>query len=376
MRTLALSIILLTLPACNDALIDTIRPVAVPCDEVMYQCLISVDNKCPGQTDADRMTAKEESERACAHMLASRCYGTKLQRYQFVLNSIIFPNSSPNGLYAKDFDGDGRSENKLFEIVSVARLFGGNVPLDTRLFNGNLVNLLEIYAPGLDNPECVRASLTSVIIDSPGLSPNFDGKDRFTIKNRAKQWFVGKIANGQFQTLEPIEQTHISEVAAVVPLPTVFSRQNQAVTLRATMIYGTLDVSRPVPRIYDGQINGVVSRQDIDHSVVPNMARSITALIRESPASYDAKTIISSFENISNEVSKNKCLGDPTKCCSKNPQTCEIIPAEVSDSFLGSLLSPDVQVFDDRGRWHPVTGGKQANGMSVGFGFGAIGAGF
>ena len=43
-------------------------------------------------------------------------------------------------------------------------------------------------------------------------------------------------------------------------------------------------------------------------------------------------------------------------------------------SLLGTLLKPDVQVFDTMGNWSPVAGGATPNGLTVGIGFSAVSA--
>ena len=96
-------------------------------------------------------------------------------------------------------------------------------------------------------------------------------------------------------------------------------------------------------------------------------------MINMDPMSATTKLLIPLFENMANPVSAMKCMM-PTLCCSTNPTTCTILPAEVKMSLVGNFLKPDVQVFDTMGGWSPVPGGATPNGLTVGIGFTAVSA--
>jgi hypothetical protein len=141
---------------------------------------------------------------------------------------------------------------------------------------------------------------------------------------------------------------------------------------------GKLGLDRGQPAILDGQLHGALSKKDIDSTIIPKVASLVTKQINSKPNDGGTRTIINVFENMMNDVSKNKCSMDMSKCCKTSPATCVILEEEVQLSPLGGALAGDVHAFDDSGAWAPKPPGEGVvnNGLSFGLGFSAIHASF
>lgn len=298
--------------------------------------------------------------------------------YKYATNALRLPASSGTKTYASDIDGDGKSENALKTLVQAVSVAGLNLqdPINSAVADGDAVILAELKTTDLTTSSC--AGLTLALAASPAKGdplPHFDGSDTFKIGAVMGVKLFGKIDGGKIVTTASKDQTAANEQKIELTLP-IGDGAMLPLSIRGVHVEGTLAMDKGQPVINDGVIQGVIAKKDIDEKIVPTVAGIVTKMVNDKPDDSTTKTIVSLFENMANDASKNKCASDMTKCCKTNPKTCVILPAEVMASPVGGVLGPDLQTFDDNYNWAPVPGGKNKNGMSVGLGFSSVKASY
>lgn len=300
-------------------------------------------------------------------------------------NALLLPKSSGGSTYTYDFDGDGKPENQLKNLVNVVSLSGLDIQasINTAVENGEAVLLTDVKTADLMTSSCASASFS--LADSPpmGWKPKFDGSDMFKVGPIMAVTLFGGITAGKLTTTPSKDQTSANEQKVSLNLPLGMG-QNLPLDLRGAHVEGTLAMEGGVLKIKNGAIHGVLSQKDIDGKIVPLVANLLTDLIHKDTKmgvpGDTAKAIIGLFEQKNGAASKAKCMANAADCCGftgmAHPDTCKIVTQEVKDSSIGGVLAPDVQVLDDQGNWKPVPGGKMLNGMSVGIGFTSVTAKF
>ena len=296
-------------------------------------------------------------------------------------DALKLPGVSGNKTYVYDFDGDNRQENQLKNLINTISLSGLDIQasVNKAVQSGDAIVLMNLKTGDIMKADC--ASVTMGLAKGPAPmapAPKFDGTDTFQILTDIKPVSLfGKIDGGKLSTLASKEQRGDieTEQQILVNLP-LGDGKNLPLALHGAHLEGTVVKDGSVIRIKDGVLHGVLAQKDIDDKIVPLVANLLTDMINKDPMSDTAKTIIGLFENQNDAVTKKKCMDNAKDCCKTNPTTCKILPAEVKNSAVGGVLSSDVQVFDDNGKWAPVAGGKKYNGMSVGIGFTGVSAKF
>ena len=149
--------------------------------------------------------------------------------------------------------------------------------------------------------------------------------------------------------------------------------------MRGVHVEGTVSKTGGLWRVQSGVLHGVISKTDIDGTIIPAFADLLTQLIHNDTSAgipgNTAKALIGLFEPTTGAASIAKCMV-AANCCRISPATCFIVPAEVADSPVGGVLSPDVEVLDGSDRWAPKSGGRNYNAMSFGICFSAVTASF
>lgn len=295
-------------------------------------------------------------------------------------NKLIVPSTAMS--YSYDIDGDGRPENQLKNLINTVMLAGLSLqdPIDQAVAKGQAVILMDLKTPDLTNASCSQASLS--LAEAPAAMaplPKFDGTDTFKTATGIMQVkLYGDIKAGKLNTVPPKDQTAATEQKIDIELP--LAGANLRLAIHGAHIEGEVKVEKSpsgadILKVNKGAIHGVISKNDIDTVIVPTVATLLTDMVNKDPMGDTAKAIIGLFESKTGATSKAKCMVD-ADCCAKSPKTCKILPAEVTESAIGGVLSPDVEAFDAQGKWGPKAGGKNYNGMSVGLGFTAIQASF
>ena len=291
-------------------------------------------------------------------------------------DTLKLPKSTGGTTYTYDFDGDGKPENQLKNLINVVSLSGLDIQasVDSAVQSGEAVLLSDIKTADLMSSSC--SSFSFALAEAPmGWKPKFDGSDMFKVGAIMSVTLFGGITAGKMSTTPSKDQTSANEQKVSLNLPLGMGN-NLPLDLRGAHVEGTLAMEGGVLKIKNGAIHGVLSQKDIDGKIVPLVAQLVTKMINDKPDDSTTKTIINLFENQMNDVSKNKCMNTPEKCCKTNAKTCVILDAEIKMSPVGGVLASDIEAFDGQDRWAPSKENKNKNGMSVGLGFSMIKAKF
>lgn len=288
--------------------------------------------------------------------------------YRLVMNQLLLPGVAGHKTYVYDFDGDGRAENQLKNIMATISLAGLDVqtPLDDAVTGGQIINLLSLTSASVDTAACVGMTLNQ---GQTGPKPKFDGTDVFTPVAKPGTVLGASLASMQLKSVE--SRNLKSDTESQFELQISLGGSPLKLPLRGVHVEGTFQMAGPFWQIQSGALYGAIAKKDIDDKVLPAIADQLTTLIRSAPMSSTAQTLINLFESKTDPVSVTKCM-TASRCCRTSPATCVILPEEVRNSAIGGVFSPDVEVLDDMGQWKPVPGGKKFNAMSVGLGFTAI----
>ncbi len=306
---------------------------------------------------------------------AYTCRGTDAPgtTYKVVTDSLTLPKTSGTSTYNYDFDGDGKAENKLRNLIQVIALAGLDLQssVDAAVSSGTTLQLASLTTSDVTSSTC--SGFLVVPAKPTAAPPKFDGTDILDKVMTAPATLIGAIAAGKLST--KASKDLLSAEDSPFELSLSLGGMTLTLPLHGLHVEGTVERTGTLVRIKNGVLHGVISATDLDTRLVPAIAEQLTRLINSDPMSSTTMTIIALFENMANAVTKTKCM-TPSMCCKTSPATCVILPAEVKLSPIGGVLAPDVEVFDGGGAWKPVPGGRSPNGMTLGVGFTAITASF
>lgn len=281
--------------------------------------------------------------------------------------------------HLEDYDGDGRGENQFRNLINIAELGGFAVRdvLQAENQAGHDLLLLDLVTTDFMQADCASLTVRHAKAPDPGAAPpKFDGTDVFHAADSAAMTFYGRIDNFVFQSLRPRDQQATQDGRLTLSWP-ITQGQTVAMPLRGVGITAILqaDEHRRLVSLTQGSINGVQTAQSAADLLLPAVAQVLTDAIHSASAGDFRNDLISLLEPTTSMTSIRKCQVT-ADCCARAPSTCKILPAEVTESPVGGVLSPDVEVFDAAGDWRPVPGGRPSNGFSVGLGFEAVRATF
>jgi hypothetical protein len=295
---------------------------------------------------------------------------------QLLLPGVMTTRASRD-TFTEDYDGDARNENQLNGLIAVADLGGFAVRPVLKQANqaGQDLLLLELRTPNLMQADCASLTIRHAQPPGPGgAPPRFDGSDTFQVADAMSFTFYGHIDAGVFQSLRPRDQpTPGGDDARLTFALPLLPGETFTAPLRGVGIQLTLRIDERGSVIDAplGDIHGVLSAQELSDVLVPMVAQVVTRAINTTTDADERKSLIGAFEDRKHSPSSDKCMVS-ADCCALSPTTCKILPAEVLQSFIGGVLTPDVQVFDSAGAWRPVPAGKEKNGYSFGLGFTAV----
>jgi hypothetical protein len=280
----------------------------------------------------------------------------------FVFDQIIMPTSSTLSSYSWDFDGDGKKDNALGQILStLGSAFGSlnlQATIDESVFDGQTMLLLRVGAKDFTNATtataqawigettvCCAGAADGGFTDAGTVDPTkckaqatsssgcFGGS--YTLKPKstitAKYYLGGSITAGKI-AFGP------ASMKLQFPIGTGATAKQLDLTLKGVRISGTLASGK----ISSGVLVGGISQSDLDGSVLPTVASMMTEFYK-STTDTTTKQTLKAFDTDGNGT---------------------ITAAELkSNALIGTLLTPDVDVDND--------GNKE---LSLGVGFTAVGA--
>ena len=135
-------------------------------------------------------------------------------------DSLKLPKSTGGTTYTYDFDGDGKPENQLKNLINVVSLSGLDIQasVDTAVQCGEAVLLTDIKTADLMSSPC--SSFSFALAEAPmGWMPKFDGTDMFKVGAVAAVTLFGGINAGKLSTTPSKEQTSANEQKIQLTLP-------------------------------------------------------------------------------------------------------------------------------------------------------------
>lgn len=304
----------------------------------------------------------------------------------YVANSLVLPTGNKDK--AIDLNGDGRVDNQLGNVIATLSSAGLDTQggVDKSIEDGDVVLLFNVQTPDLTKADAVGVSVyigekvpqncTSDTADGGAADggaenctggPDFSGMGAFTVDNsQAKAAFYGKLNANKFTSNNPVTTTHpvsmtlkVALVSGGDPLPLVINGA------RLSFTTGTDDASGK-DGLLDGQINGSVKISDINDHIIPAVVSLLNDMVEKDPSGSTATQVLGIFDT-------GDCTnGDGTMATAGDNKidVCEV----ATNSLIGNVLSPDVQIYDANGNYAPSKDNKTPDSMSVGIGFTAVAA--
>ena len=309
--------------------------------------------------------------------------------HQFAINKILFPQVKTD--YSIDLNGDGRVDNQLGNIMGAFASQGidSQSVQDQLVASGQIVHLVAVQTADalLMTDQQVGATWS---IGKPQSSPDFTGHGAFSVDTTAPQGAtLGTLAGGVYASNNPATTTHpvSADVTIVFGGAGAVRLQLHGAYLRFTVSSGGL---------MTGQIDGSMKSADIQTTIVPAVAMSLTARITATDLGHACAT--NTDCKSSGMCTMSKCVltdtakqiqqifdvGDSNGGNCTNPDGTLGVPndgvisiCEVSgNQLIANLLVPDVQIYDANGNYAPNPKNILKDSLSVGFGFTAVPATF
>lgn len=299
---------------------------------------------------------------------------------QYVANTVTVP-ATP-GDDAIDMDGDGKPDNELGLIIQTLnqQMLMIQQGVTDALTMGQFVVLASETSTDatFQTDSCAKVELVEGQSTS---SPDFSGNGTFSIATMTDAGapitpgiFDGAIKGGKFASASPV--TTKNPVAMSLSLPLVSGAPALSLNVNAARVTFTRNAAGSVT---GGQLNGVIKNSDVQSELVPGVAKILTAKIQSGATDSTTMQISTLFDTGGTKDPTGKCGAT----CQNPDGTCavamdhKIDTCEVSSSMLvQSLLSPDVQMYDSAGNYHPTPGSKSPDSLSLGLAFSLVGAKF
>jgi hypothetical protein len=267
--------------------------------------------------------------------------------HHYVTSAIRVPTTAElQVLYGLDIDGDpdARPDNQL-ATVFVALSSNSDTDLQARandaLAAGSLIALHSVRADGLDGDRSVSWRVYRGTADGP---PAFDGSDTFDIAaGDASEPVLGPIVGGAFGAHRGGAGRLALEIAVSDTDPPI------ALDLIGARVQAEIDDAG-----CSGKLGGAVTRTDVETVLIPTVVSMMNAAIARDPGCPDACTAGSTAALVV-EVFDADMDGMVT--------AQELL----ANSFIQSMLAPDVDLLDDDG---------VAESISIGVGFDCVAATF
>jgi len=198
---------------------------------------------------------------------------TTQQPHDFLVSAMEWPSStSQAGEYGLDLDGDGVSDNKGGQIIS---LFEGNGAfindyIAHRIASGEMLLVVRIYADDLMDDDEVLVQVQPAVMTSA--TPIFDGADEVALSPEApvNRFTCGSIRNGTLETWPAAE-------VQPLPSPMGVSEGSGLLDFHRMRVAGTVPSTEPGTLIVAGGLTTHVVRQELLPEIAIILNREIEA---------------------------------------------------------------------------------------------------
>jgi len=264
-----------------------------------------------------------------AAFAATTAHATDYVRNYFVDDVLLPTTNSESNSYAIDVDGDGFPENRFGEML--AALYGAGFDLTAAMApavaSGSIVHLVHVQSTDAAFKNDPAAQASWCIGVPKATPPLFDGTDTASCADTSGT-FVAALSGGSFTSPAP----------ATNPNPVSLDFELAVGTSSTTIHVENARLSFTTSAAGDitlGQINGLISHEDLLNTFLPTLSMACNDSIQNDPTS-DFSGGCKSFDN--------GCSGSPAFADDGMIEVCELTESDA----LQSLLAPDVQV-DDNG---------------------------
>lgn len=268
----------------------------------------------------------------------------------FVALAVPPVNSMQASQAAIDLNGDGAIDNRFGQVF--ATLFGAGLEVDFAgpVLAGEVVYLLRVTSsdPAFQTDPSARAEW---IVGQPTapVPTDFSGNGSFQIDgNYAPGAFTAPLAAANFLSANPVTTTAPVDVPLQFFLADPFVLGLRGARLTFTVIPGGMTL---------GQLNGSISQDDVQAILIPALATYFNQIV--AAGGPDAMTLLALFDDGCAGVGANDGM---------------ISACEVSDSVVGTLLTPDVDIYADDGSYAPNPANTSPDSLSFGMKFTAANA--
>ncbi len=298
----------------------------------------------------------------------------------YVIDEVLLPVTlNQAAQYALNIDWDLQNlwDNRLGEVLSTLSSFAGlslQEPMDVRLARGQVIHLLDLQATALT--DATGAGLWSMVGADPVPAP-CDGPSDTTCGNHLD-------GSGSFAVAPPDATTSIvpgglsgghfsgGPGRVVFELPAVVSYGSVVVEL----VGARVEVDTSDAALVNGRLGGAVTADDLENVLLPAMQQAINARIAADctltcgpecgcgcTSGSEGATLIDLFD-----VLPEGGIG--------LDGDCDVTLYEVvNNDLIGSMMVPDLDLFDDQGDFAPDQDGVD-DAWSLGIHFTAVPAAF
>lgn len=290
---------------------------------------------------------------------------------KYVADSVTVPQSYKD--FAIDLNGDGEVDNQIGNLVAALSAGGFDIQggVDESLAAGSLILLFDARStdPSFRKDRCAA---TTVQLGQPMPMPDFSGAGHFTPDaSKTAGTFHSPLVDGRFDSPPPPATK--GPVSVTIALPLTGSEPVPLNLIGAHLQYTRDDRGK----LIGGQLQGAIPQGDVQTQIVPAVARLLTAKVQQ-PMTPDDMKLGAFFDTGGTPdpaCSAGTCKNPDGSCAvagDKKIDICEVATHPV----VSRLLEPDVQMTDGEGHYAPNKQNGQKDSLSLGLGFGAVGAAF
>lgn len=279
---------------------------------------------------------------------------TPCSRRKAVAATIVLPTSRTD--LAADLDGDGRPENAYGAILGVlaAQGLAPQAMQDAAVLKGDAIVLVNEDSVDPAFASDPGSAVGRILRGVAQPNPDYSGAGTFSLDTAGGvAAFQGPIVQGVFTATETDAPT--------TPLPLMPVLAGATLPLYAAR----LTLTNASGGLVSGQINGAWKASDVQTILLPALAVTLNQGIAANPSAQSTQSLKQLFDD--GDGSGGACTNPDGTTSPPNDGVigvCEL----AGNTLLASLFAPDVQLFDASGRYAPVAGGPNKNGLSVGVG--------
>jgi len=263
-----------------------------------------------------------------AAVAATTAHATNYMRNYLVDNVLLPTTSSEANSYAIDVDGDGFPENSFGQMLSALYVAGFDLTgaMAPAVSSGSIVHLVHVQSTDAAFKNDPAAQASWCIGVPTATPPLFDGTDSASCADTSGT-FVAALSGGSFTS--PAPATNPNPVS--LDIEVAVGASSMTIYVENARLSFTTSAAGDITF---GQINGLISHEDLLNTFLPTLAMACNDSIQNDPTS-DFSNGCKGFDN--------GCSGSPTFADDGMIEVCEL----TESSLMQALLAPDVQVVDN-----------------------------